>query len=398
MELSHEYDYVILGEHPAGLWAAKHLLTLGQKVLIIPMGLDRGLNVAPRSVANSFQIPEHDYTNRESNPIQIIAGGKRVRIPPKMGEFQQEVHFNYGAPLKNGESPKTDLLRGLSYLVHGAETGPLFPDDWNLISTQLFDTIYFEKEKGWLNRFLLQSLKAQGASIAPHRSLKQVFVDRKALVGVQLAGTSKMIAAKACFLNSQAEALNSFFNEKLSLKSAPISWNFEIAFECGIDFLPVGLTTKLIYVEKDAPILEINHESPGRFRLKTSLPLTLTSLDRGEQRRLAERMLRVAEGLLPDLSYNIRKVTPDLRDPDRSMAVELPALYPFQDLKRIPVDLLNYGAGSSLGFQTAVQNLFITNEEVFPKLGIWGGYQAVIQALEQYGKREQKPDFGKIQL
>ncbi len=398
MELSHSYDFVILGEHPAGLWAAKQLLSLGQRVLIIPMGFDRGANVLPRSVAAAFQIPESDYSSRESNPIQILAGGKRVRVSPTQAEFQDEIHFNYGAPLKAGEVPKTDLLRGLAYLVRGAETGPSLPDDWALISSQLFDTVYFEKEKGWLNRFMLQSLKAQGASIAPLRSLKQVFVDRKSLVGVQLAGTSKMIAVKACFLNAQVEILNTFFNERLSLKSAPISWNFEIVFECGLDFLPVGLTTKMIYVEKDAPILEVNHETPGRFRLKTSLPLSISSMDRGEQRRLAERMLRVAENLLPDLSYNIKKVTPDLRDPDRAMSIELPGLYPFQELKRIPADLLNYGAGSTLGFQTPVQNLFISNEEVYPKLGIWSGYQAVTQALDQFGKREQRPEFSKVQI
>lgn len=396
--LSPEYDFVVLGEHPAGLWAAKHLLGLGQKVLIIPMGAHSGVNVIPRAAASTFQIPEREFVSRELNPIQVIADGRRVKVMPTFVEFQEEIQFNYGKKLQSNEGPVPNLLRGLSYLVRGSETGPVFPDDWSFISSRLFDTVYFEKEKGWLVRTLLQDLRDLGASVTQTKNLRQVFVDKKMVVGIQLSGTSKMIPVKAALINAQFDLINQFFNEPLALHSSPISWNFEIQFECGLDFLPIGLTTRLIYVERDAPILDILHESPGKFRLKTTLPLNPESLDRGEQRRLAERMLKVAESLLPDLEYNIKKVVPDLRDPDRSMTVELPVLYPFQDLRRIPTELLNYASGSGFGFQTAHQNLYITQEEAYPRLGVWGGYQAAAQALEAYGKREQKLEFTKVSL
>ena len=38
MDFLNHYDFVILGEHPAGLWAARHLLSLEKKVLILPLG------------------------------------------------------------------------------------------------------------------------------------------------------------------------------------------------------------------------------------------------------------------------------------------------------------------------------------------------------------------------
>ena len=58
MELNQEYDFAIIGEHPAGLWAAHHLIGLGKKVIVLPLGTENSMNVLPRKVAEVFQIPE----------------------------------------------------------------------------------------------------------------------------------------------------------------------------------------------------------------------------------------------------------------------------------------------------------------------------------------------------
>jgi hypothetical protein len=398
MEIGQEFDFVIFGEHPAGLWAAKHLLGQGRRVLVIPFGVDSGANVLPKAVAKSFKIPEREWANRETNPIQVISGGRRVRVYPDLSSFLEELHFNYGKRLSPGETPPRELLRGLAYLVRGSETGPVLPDDWGAITGRLFETIYFEKEKNWVNQFMLDSLRKEGAVIAPPKSLKQIFIDRKSLVGVQLTSSPKVMSVRTGFINTHFDFVNQFINEPLAIKSAPIAWNFEMRFECGIEFLPKGLTNRLIYVQANSPILDITQESLGKFRMQTTFPLTQQSLDRGEQRRLAERMLRVAETLLPDLEYDLKKLTPDLRDSERATTVELPALFPFQELKRIPPNLLVYAAASALGFQTPIHGLFLTQLESNPKQGLWGAYQAVIQAFDILGRKELNSGLAKISL
>jgi len=183
-------------------------------------------------------------------------------------------------------------------------------------------------------------------------------------------------------VNTHLDYLNAFFSEPLPYSSRPLGWRFEIRFECSPEALPLGLTKRMIYVEGQAPILEIFQEKPGFFRLATTVPMHSYTLDRGEQRRLAARMLRVCETIIPDLEYNLKKVIPDLRDPDRSETVDLPALYPFQELKRIPSHILSFGSGAQSLPPNPMPGLWITHEEVNPKEAIWGAFEASRSALK----------------
>ncbi|MBC7396175.1 MAG: hypothetical protein H7333_01935, partial [Bdellovibrionales bacterium] len=99
-----------------------------------------------------------------------------------------------------------------------------------------------------------------------------------------------------------------------------------------------------------------------------------------------------------DLQYNLKRVTPDLRDPERAISVELPTIYPFETLDKIPPALLTYGSGAGLGYQTSVQGLFLSSDEVNPREGLWGAYQAVLSALDSWAKREQKPELAQLSL
>ena len=386
-----EYDCAIIGEHPAGLWAAKHLLSLGKRVIIVPMENYGGGNVLPKKVA-------HDFSLGEASVLQIITPTRRVLLSADEQALKEEYRFNYGSELSPDLAPHPEFFRGAAYWTRGAETGPVLPHQWPQFFPHLFSTVYFDEPAGYLEDMLLRDLERSGAFIAKTGSVTQIFTDRKSVVGIQLANNAQMIAVKQIFINTHFDSVNRLLNEPLSLRSQPMGWNFEISFECSTDFLPVGITPRMIYVQENAPILEIFQEWLGRFRLKTTLPYRVETLDWGNQLRLASRMLKVCQDLLPDLQYNLKSVTPDLRDPERAVNTDLPALYPFESLKDIPPRLLTFGADAGLGSQTPVEGLCLSTDEVSPRDGIWGAYEAVVKSLEAWGRRSQSPEIGSLKL
>jgi hypothetical protein len=382
MNDSTDFDGVVFGESPAGLWLAKQLLAKGQKILVIATGTSGTQNALPRFAVEDLGLERFVKANRETNPIQILTPTRRVRLFQDDARLKAELEFQFGLPFSLGAAPNTSLLRGLAYWVRGNETAPVLQEEWQSLYARWFDTVYFDEPAGFLSQMLLGELEKSGATIVKPGSLRRIFIDRKAFVGVQLANTSKMISVQRAFLNTNLDFLNRFFNEPMSVRSSPLAWKFEMSFECDPASLPVGITDRMLYVEEGAPVLEIFQEKPGRFRLKTTLPLQDYSLDRGEQRRLAARMLKVCEGIFPDLEYNLRKVSPDLRDPDRAMGIDLPKLYPFQDLKSVPPQLLSYGVGGPTISPNPLPGVWITNEEVYPREDAMGGFEAAKAALK----------------
>ncbi|MBU6155233.1 MAG: hypothetical protein KGP28_13100, partial [Bdellovibrionales bacterium] len=183
--------------------------------------------------------------------------------------------------------------------------------------------------------------------------------------------------------------LKGFLNESLPSLSEPIGWNFEMSFECAPSSLPSGLSGRMLYVEAGAPVLEILNRTPGHFQLRTPLPITEEAFSRSFQRRLCERMIKVCEKIIPDLEYNLRRVVPDLRDPEKTESVDLPRLFPFEDLHRIPPGRLFYSANRSLGHLSPVQNLFIVSDESNPRFGLRGAFQAARMVFESLNKRDQ---------
>ncbi len=376
------FDCIVIGESPSGLWGARQLLAKGLRVFILPTGTSRVVQALPIKVASEFEVPERFWIDREQAPLQVITHDRRFRVFKNEESFRSEFQFNFGEPFSLTKSPPVEFLRGLCYWQRGWETGPLFPDDWPGVFNRLSETVYFDRSPGLVEQWMLNSLRKSGAVIATAEKLSQVFVDKNKVVGVQLSETSQMIPARSIWVNTHFDYVNGFLNEKLTIKSKPMGWMFQIRFECTTDFLPVGSTDRMVYVEADAPPLEIEQESAGKFLLKTMLPMDSSTLDRDFQWRLATRMLRVVEALFPDLSYNLKQVIPDLRDRDRASKVEFPLIYPFETIESIPSHLLCFGLDAGLGFQTPVQGLMVTNEEAFPRLGLWGGYEAIRRILE----------------
>jgi hypothetical protein len=383
MEFSSSYDYVILGEHPAGLWAARRLLTMEKKVLILPLGKDSGINALPKRVASDFGWTEQDWVDRGADSIQILTRDRRFKLGQSIQDFESEFKFQFGSPWSKDSTLPLDLVRGLAYLGRGAETGPVFSSEAGFWIKRAFDTLYFEKEYGHLTRRMIRHLLELGAHVAKPRQLKQVFVDKNVLVGVQLLGNSRMISTKAGLVCAHYDYVKGYLSETTPALSQPLGWYFDVKFECSTSVIPAGLTNRMVYVEDGAPILEITQEGKGFFHLRTPLPLHEETLSRGFQRRLAERMLKVCEKLIPDLEYNLIRVSPDVTDPDKAESLDLPRLYPFEDLIRVPIEKLFYGGGNGLGFQSSFVNLYLANEESNPREGLWGAYHSVDQIFEQ---------------
>ena len=379
-----DFDVVVLGESPGGLWAAKQLLTQGKKIMIIVTGTSRNQSSLPKFVVDEFELQKFLPKDRQTSPLQILTPERRFRIFPDEPRFQEEYAFQFGRPFSLAEKPDPSFLRGLAYWVRGSETAPVFPEEWPSLYARIFETVYFNEEPSFVTQTLLAALEKAGATIVKPGNLRRIFIDRKTFVGVQLAQSSKMISVKKAFLNTHLDYLNTFMNEPLPFQSRPLGWRFQMSFECGVDSLPIGLSDRMIYVEEKAPILEFFQSKPGVFHLQTVLPLRDETLNRGEQRRIAARMLKVCESILPDLEYNIRKIMPDLRDPERAMNTDLPALYPFQELKRIPPNLLTYGGGAINIPLSPIQGVWITHEEANPKEDLWGGFEGARAALKSF--------------
>lgn len=259
------------------------------------------------------------------------------------------------------------------------------------------ETVYHDGESGWVIRRLLSRLEERGAHVARPGQLRRIFLDRKNFVGVQLLGTSRMVAARYGILATQVDHLRSMMSEDFELRSKPGGWTFDVRFECAPEVIPPGLSTRMVVVESGAPLLEILREGPGLFRLRITLPMKDSTLARDEQRRIADRMIAVCQKFIPDLEYNLRKVVPDVRDPERTETVELPRLHPFDDLSRIPLDRLVYDETSTLPLETGVPNLFLIGEESLPALGIHGGFEVARKMFEILAKREQRPDLGQTE-
>jgi phytoene dehydrogenase-like protein len=100
--------------------------------------------------------------------------------------------------------------------------------------------------------------------------------------------------------------------------------------------------------------------------------------------------------MIPDLEYNLRGLFPDLRDPERAETVELPRMFPFEDLSRIPPERLTYGDSPGLSVETPVPNLFVVGDESFPGAGIHGSFDAAKRVLEALAKKEQRQEYSHL--
>ena len=387
METPGIFDLVVIGEHPAALWVARQFLLREKKVLILPTGVQRGVNAIPAKVASDFGWTEEDLPDPGKQPLQVLTSGRRFLIRSEEGGFEEECRFQFGKEWKS--SPHVSaVLRGLAYFARGNDGPPVLPSDWDLWKNRVLEMRYWDRESGYLGRKMLQSLEDLGARVAKAKQLKQIFLDRRTLVGVHLQGSSKMIPVRAGICSVPFEQIRAFSNEPLPASSGPTGWIFETRFECSPESLPAGIGTRMAFVDGDAPVLEVIHEGAGKFRMKTVCSMEERSFSRAFQRRLATRMLKACEVFIPDLAYNLKGAVPDLRDPEKAEAVDLPVWFPFETPEQVPMDRLSFAGGAPVGIDSPVSRLFLVNEESDPGAGIWGAFAAAEGALDAWSKLE----------
>lgn len=395
------YDFVIFGEHPAALWGGVLALEAGFKVLVAPFGATTAKTIIPKFAAEKLGV----QVSRQEDPIQILTSDRRFRLGEDMESWSAEHEFCFNQPIDPVMGPRADVMRGFAYLYRGAETGPAVSQSWSEVANRVTQTVFLSDQQPELKKTCFNLITQKGGTILPDASVEQIFVERKRFVGVQLHGKSHVITVEQGIFSAPLPYLQPLLNidgrhEMLKLKSRPLGWHFEIQIQISPDAIPPGLTSRMIYVQKGAPIVDIRHltreKAPGRFRLRVTLPFDESSLKRPEQRRIAQRLVRLMSELIPDFSYNVREVIPEIRDPERTEVEELPKLYPFETLDHIPLSRLIYGV-PGIGWKTPVQGLGIASDEADPSLGEWGPYRAIQSIFHNWFKRAEKLEQPKRQ-
>jgi hypothetical protein len=383
LKLLPHYDFVVFGEHPAALWATIILLEQGLKVLVLPFQQNRIRDWVPQLVIDQLKIPARNLLDAQE--IQVLTPSRRFRVYTDPADFAAELAFVGGEKLP-------DLWRGLAYLFRGFEGGPTFPEEWSSISSKLREVKFLTAQSSVLTQHFFEKIESLGGHILEKGACQQIFVEKKAFTGVQIAGSSTVISAAQAIIGVNWEVLKPLFSSAIPVESKPAGWFFEMSVKVSPDALPVGLSAKMIYSEAGAPIVEIDQISPGQFRLCTLLPFQEHTLQREFQRKTAQRLLKLLGMIVPDLEYNLNSVKPDIRDPEKTERVDLVDQYPFRMLSQIPGALLGY-AIPGLGNSSVIPGVYTVYEEVNPRLGEWGAYQAAYLALTDWAKKTQKPEF-----
>ncbi|MBS1958931.1 MAG: hypothetical protein JST80_05615 [Bdellovibrionales bacterium] len=395
-KLHSRYDFVFFGEHPAALWGTVCALDAGFQVLVVPFGATISKTVVPKFAAVTLGLEK----SKQTDPIQILTPDRRFRIGETHEDWNAEHEFCFSRPIDGMMGPRADILRGFAYLYRGAETGPSVSQPWSEVAGRVSNTQFIANFGSDLKKKCFDLITKKGGTVLAEQSLAQIFVERKKLIGVQLHAHSDVIPVDQGIFSAPIQLLQPLLNvdgrnEILKLKSRPLSWRFEIQVQVNEGALPPGLTTRMIYVQKDAPIVDIlhlvNEGKPGRFRLRVDLPFDDASLKRSEQRKIAQRLVRLMSELIPDFSYNVSQVVPEIRDPEHTERDELPKLYPFHTLEEIPLGLLTYGV-PGVGWKTPIQGLSLAGDETEPALGEWGAYRSIQSIFQNWLKRAEKTE------
>ncbi len=387
MELLAHYDFAILGDHPAGLWAARQALALGKKVLIVPDGVAPPAIRIPKRVMLDFGLDGQGPADRALDPIQILTPARRFRIGVTRSDLEREYEFQFGSKATQGTMPR-ELFRGLVHLAGASDPGPADLPDWDAWIARVLDLVLIDRNVASLTGKMIRILLDSGAHVAKPGQLQRIFVDRKALAGIQLSGHSRMISTRAGFVCGPFERFRAIMTEFCPPVSESVGWQFEMRLTCAPEAVPGGAGSRMLYVEESAPILEILQDTPGDFLLRTTLPLQEFTLDRAYQRRLCERMVAVLGRFIPDLEYNLKSLFPDFRDPEKTEQSTLPSLYPYSNCLQIPVERRIQGPVSISWFQSPMERLFVASEESDPRIGTIGAYRAVVRAFEFLAKKE----------
>ena len=283
-----------------------------------------------------------------------------------------------------------DIIKGLGFVFRGHDLNPILPEDWKRILMRCREQRYFDSGKQGLKEALKEQVLRGGGRIVENHRCQQIFVDQKTgFKGVQLQGISNMISASAAIVSVSWDNAQPLFSLPTAQKSAPLGWWFSFQFQIPEEALPPGVTTKMVFADAQAPVVEIEKKEAGFWVARTLLPYQEISLNREYQRKTAQRLFKLMESIFPFIEYAASDLYPDIRDPEQVESYDLVQLYPFRILEQIPTSLLAYG-GAGIGHLSPYAGLYIAYEESYPRYGEWGSFHAAATSAIHWAKKNQK--------
>lgn len=384
-----EYDWMIFGSHPSLCWLAEELARLEERVLFIPMiQQSENRNWLPRGL----QLPQELL---ELEPIQILTDHEVFRLYETSEAFDQEWLRVTGC-LWNQETIANPafsaLVQGIGFLSRGHDFATSRLEDARQFKEKLLTIRYAKATSArQVETYMHTQLEQKGVHVARNHKLQRILLEGKRIKGLQFAGSSTMLGTQQAVLGINWDWVSSYFHPAFSSKviSSPLGWRFSVEFEMSQDLLPEGLTSKMIYAQAFAPAIEISRDGGAlnQWKLTTVLPFHAVTLARDYQRKMAQRMFKVAQKVFPYLEYSLKNMKPNLKDIDFAETVDLVEMYPFRELSEVHPSLLVYG-GEGVGVVSPIQGLYMAYGESYPKLGEWSSYFAAQKIMQDWNLKK----------
>lgn len=284
-----------------------------------------------------------------------------------------------------------ELCRGLWYGVTGMDTEHLkLPELMQALSLAQTGGSYL----GGLSAFreyLLTLARRLGAHAPEKEVCRRIFIEEGRFVGVQITHRGRVISAGGgvlgCSLTHAREKISASGKTwKRKFKDSPAAdgWKFTLALTVHAEAIPPGMSSRVIWKEPGAPVLEVEIAHPEAYGMadsqhrlvfvRTLMPFTQESLDMGYQRMIAARMFKQLTEIMPFVEYHVTRIYPDFRND----SLEMSEVFGFASPHLIP-DNIRCINGQGVGSRSGIDGLFVASGESFPELGSLG---AVVAALE----------------
>jgi phytoene dehydrogenase-like protein len=259
---------------------------------------------------------------------------------------------------------------------------------------------------GAYREFLLRLAQRLGAHVPPKTEIKRIFVDQGRFTGVQIASRGNLIAGNGAVVGCSLAQVSGLVNlggrnwfKKLKASPVPVGWRFTLAFTVAAGAIPPGATSRMVWNEAEAPVLEIEIVDPADYGIRkpdrrvifarTVLPYTELSLSIEYQRMISARMMRQLTDLFPFVEEHVTDIYPEFREPGALQ--ELREVYPYTRLEEIPENLrclpCDRAVGAGVGAHSGIEGFFVATSESFPELGSLGPTVAALESVSWLAHR-----------
>ena len=406
------YDWIVFGDHLAGLWFSSVLASAGLKIAVIPTLTDSNLSGnhlrEPNWFPDFLELPGLD----SAHDIQVLTPDRRFRLQRERDALDREFKETFGSKigLSDYDHPRLkDFVRGMAFLFRNHDYGAVLADDWDWVLKFAPRQRYCSEGRHGARRRWVKEAEKLGVRILEDHRCQKIFIDRKGFKGVQLLGSSSVITGSAALLTVNWDWIQNLFSDPdgsdrgsafdRGFRSDPLGWWYTFEFEMPTESIPDSVSTKMVFSEAGSPSVEIERIASRRsdgselWLARTLLPFQSFTLGREYQLKVAQRLFCLLQTIFPFIEYSATRLHPDIRDPERVESVDLVKLYPFRDLAHVPHALLAYGPsrrGKNLGNRSPVPNCFLAYPESFPRFGEWGVYHAAAVSALEWAKKNQK--------